>query len=307
MPKLAILLAVYNGAAHLAEQLDSYAAQDETDWQLWVSDDGSTDGSREIVARFAAARPKDKVKVVEGPRQGSAMNFRHLLKALPPDMPRAAFSDQDDVWLPHKLTRALRALDEVPQEVPAIYCSRTIICDEDLRPRRPSRIFRRPPGFCNALVQNIAAGNTIVFNPAALRLVRAANAEAAEVTLHDWWVYQIVTGAGGQVISDAEPGLLYRQHDGNLVGANNGLRALLVRLAMMLNGRYSVWNSVNIAALSASAHRLTGENRAILHHFARARQSRLPRRLVLLARAGLYRQTPLSQAGFWLAALLGRI
>lgn len=307
MPKLAILLAVYNGAAHLAEQLDSYAAQDETDWQLWVSDDGSTDGSREIVARFAAAQPGGKVKVIEGPRQGSAMNFRHLLDVLPPDMPRAAFSDQDDVWLPHKLTRALQGLDAVPQEVPAIYCSRTIICDEDLHPRGASRFFRRPPGFCNALVQNIAAGNTIVLNSAALRLVRAANAEADEVVLHDWWVYQIVTGAGGVVISDAEPGLLYRQHDGNLVGANNGPRALLMRLGMMLNGRYSVWNSINIAALSASAHRLTGENRAILHHFACARQSRLPRRLVLLARAGLYRQTPLSQAGFWLAALLGRI
>ena len=85
-----------------------------------------------------------------------------------------AFADQDDQWLAGKLSRAIAALAAKDPEVPALYCSRTWITDENLRGRRLSPSRPKPPGFANALVQNIAGGNTIVLNGAASKLIAAA-------------------------------------------------------------------------------------------------------------------------------------
>ena len=72
LPPVTILLASYQGAAHLAAQLDSIAAQDHTGWALWVSDDGSTDGTREIVETFRRETPGHEIRLVEGPGRGAA-------------------------------------------------------------------------------------------------------------------------------------------------------------------------------------------------------------------------------------------
>ena len=74
-----ILLASYRGARFIGAQLDSIAAQTHRDWQLIVSDDGSDDGTPEIVAKFAASRPAAQVQLVEGPGRGATQNFLHLL------------------------------------------------------------------------------------------------------------------------------------------------------------------------------------------------------------------------------------
>ena len=308
VPRFTILMALYNGAANLRMQIDSYLAQVSVDWRLIVSDDGSTDEGPAIVADYVARLGADRVRLIQGPRRGVAANFLALLSDLPEDAGYVAFSDQDDVWLPHKLRRAADLMrDAVPNDLPMLYCSRTVICDSDLGRQRPSARPPRPPSFRNALVQNIAAGNTIVLDPRAVAVLRSAMTEAEAGVLHDWWVYQIVTGIGGHVIFDDTPGLLYRQHPSNVVGANDGWRAAMTRLGMVLRGRYRSWNTANLAALAAAAHRLTPENRALLDSFVAARQSPAPVRLVRLSRLGLYRQTRVGQAGFWIAAALGRV
>lgn len=305
---VAILLAVYNGAALLEEQLASYLGQRHADWSLIVSDDGSSDASRLIVQRFAARVSGRAVRLRDGPRAGFAGNFLALLKAAGPDAPFAALSDQDDVWLPEKLERALVALAGRPPWLPALYCSRSLISDANLCSQRPSRRLRRAPGFANALAQNIASGNTIVLNRAALDLVQAAVTDLREAPVaHDWWMYQIVTGAGGVVVHDDRPGLLYRQHRNNLIGANDGLRARICRIVQLFRGDYRAWNDRNVAALEASRHRLTPANRALLARFSQARRSPLPRRLRLLRDCGVYRQGRAGTALLWLAALTGHL
>lgn len=306
-PAVAILLATYNGAAVLPEQLASYRAQTLRPALVLVGDDGSQDGTQEVLDAFAAAHPDLPVQRVAGPGRGPAANFRALFARVPAGIDLAAISDQDDVWLPEKLARAAAALAAVPDGEPALYGAATVICDAALAPRGVSRRLRCPTGFRHALVQNFAGGNTMVLNRAALDLVRAAAAEAPVPVLHDWWLYQIVAGAGGRILYDPEPVLLYRQHAGNLIGANTGLAAQLRRLRMMLAGDFRRWNAENIAALAASAHRLTPENRALLAGFAALRDRALPGRLAMLWRLGLYRQDLAGRLSLWLAALLGRI
>ncbi|SNR72695.1 glycosyltransferase [Puniceibacterium sediminis] len=305
-PHIGILMAVYNGASHLREQLDSIAQQDHADWQVLASDDGSTDGSCSELDRFAA---EHQLTRMEGPRRGnSADNFLSLIRRAGDHLPTGAwiaFSDQDDIWLPDKLSRGVAALRDLPDGRPGLYCSRTWITDETLSTRRLSMPRPRPTGFRNALVQNIASGNTILLNTPAAALVRAAAAEVGAVVVHDWWLYQIVTGAGGWVAHDDAPSLLYRQHGVNQIGANDTTLARIRRVRQLLRGDFREWNRINIAALTASAHRLTPQNRARLERFAEVHDARLWGRLTGLARLRLYRQSTASTIALWVSAFLG--
>jgi hypothetical protein len=131
--------------------------------------------------------------------------------------------------------------------------------------------------------------------------------EAGTVVVHDWWVYLIVTGAGGAVVHEDEPLIYYRQHGQNAIGANDSAKARLRRIAMILEGRFKDWNNVNIEALRRSAHRLTPQNRALLEDFARMRSSRFLQRLRGFPRLGLYRQHVPSTCALWISAMIGRL
>lgn len=302
--QVTVLLALYQGAAYLSDQLESIAAQDQP-WRLIVADDGSTDAGPAIVAGFAAAHP-GKVTLTAGPGRGAAANFRALLALVAADAPFAALSDQDDVWQPGKLSRAVAMLRDTGEpHRPALYCSRVTICDRDLRPVGLSRMPQRPPSFRHALVQNLVQGNTVVLNRAALELVAAA--AAGPVVMHDWWLYQLVTGAGGRVIHDPWPSLLYRQHGQNVVGANDGARSRLASLQRMLAGQHREWSRLNLAALAPVRHLLTPENRETLDRFAALTGNGPLRRLSALRHGGFYLQGALSQAALWVAAALGRV
>ena len=110
-----------------------------------------------------------RVEIREGPRAGFAANYLGLAGDPGIRADWYAFADQDDVWLPDRLARGLAALAAVPPEVPALYGARTILVDEAGRETGRSLRFRAAPGFANALVQSIAGGNTMLFNPAAKR------------------------------------------------------------------------------------------------------------------------------------------
>jgi len=308
-PTIVILMAVKDGARNLRDQLESIAAQSHQNWQLLISDDGSTDGSDQIIEEFS--QQGHQVKLLNGPRQGAAANFMSLIRALPEHAPQGcwlAFADQDDVWLPEKLTLGIASIQAKPSPIhPTLYCSRSWITAADLSGWKLSMPRPRPPGFRNALIQNIAAGNTILLNSAGTRLVTSASREVDQVVMHDWWTYQIMAGAGGDIVHDDTPTLLYRQHGANHVGANNSISAKGRRFFMLLGGRFRIWNDVNIQALQQSSAHLTATNQALLDTFTDMRSSPLPTRLRVLRRLGLYRQNRASTLSLWLAAILRKL
>ena len=303
--RVAVLMCTRDGAAFLADQLASLARQTHENWFLIVSDDGSRDATRDIIARFAAEQTQP-VLVRNGPERGVTANFLSLARDPGIDADYFAFSDQDDVWHADKLARALAWLVTVPGDRPALYCGRTELMTVDGRSYGLSPLFSRRPSFRNALVQNLAGGNTMVFNRAAKALLEDAG--ALEVVLHDWWLYQLVSAAGGATYYDHRAALKYRQHPDNVIGSNQGWRARLARLRAMLGGRFRTWNDINVAALRrVPAHVMTPGNRAVLELFAKARTAPLPRRLADLRRSGVYRQTVLGNLGLFAAALVGKM
>lgn len=304
--RFAIALCTYNGAAHLAAQLESYRAQEERGWDLWVSDDGSTDATREIVAAFAAeVAPDHAVTLVEGPRRGRAVdNFLTLLASdiLPEGRP-VAVSDQDDIWLPHKLSRARAALRVHGANL--LYGARSRHVTSDLTVLGESARFARPAGFGNALVQNIISGHSAVLGPEMAALVRRAGPVA--VHHHDWWLYLLATGAGQQVFVDPEIVLLYRQHGSNVMGAHQGLRAKLGRLALLFGRDYAAWFDANIAALEAQAALLTPEARATLAALRAAPRAIGIGRARVFAAHGVQRQSRAADLALRLAVRAGRV
>ena len=301
--QITILMATWNGAAHLAAQLESIAAQTHHDWRLWVGDDGSTDDTRDILAEFAARVPQE-VRLFDGPRRGVAANFLTLLcrQDLPPGP--VAFCDQDDIWYPHRLDRALDRLGAAPGV--ALYCSRTDLGNDPDHPRATSPLWQRPPCFRNALIQTVAGGNTMVLSPEAVALAREAGADPLPA-FHDWWFYLLVTGAAGRILYDAQPTLFYRQHEENTLGRNRGFGARYARLGTIWQGRYHHWMTRNIRALQRNQHLLTPENRALLTEFAALRRRKGPRVVAGWQRLGLHRQGRMETLLMAGAAMLGRI
>ncbi|MAU94920.1 glycosyltransferase [Marinibacterium profundimaris] len=243
-PPVRILLATWNGARYLQAQLDSYLAQDHDNWALWVSDDLSTDGTWEILQAFAARHPEREIVLKRGPGRGSAANFLSLL--CDPELPvgPVALSDQDDVWLPNRLTVGLSGLDRAH---PMVSAAHTLETDAALRPtrRKPRRLPR--PSFHNALVQNILAGNTLTLNGPALVALRHGG--VAHVPFHDWWVYLRLSAVGAQVHVHDDRVLYYRQHDSQTLGAHRGLIAGAQRMGALAGGRYRAWVKQNLTAL----------------------------------------------------------
>ncbi|MBT3967968.1 MAG: glycosyltransferase family 2 protein [Thiotrichales bacterium] len=302
---VSILLASYNGEAYIEQQIQSIFEQSFQDWSLTISDDGSTDRTIELVEPLKGKSP-NTITLKDGPKQGFVSNFLSLACSSELNTDYYAFCDQDDIWLPGKLQRAVDWLKSVPDESPALYCSRTRLINENGQACGLSPLFPRPPSFQNALVQSIAGGNSMVFNRAARELLQLGGANA-EVPSHDWWSYLLVTSFGGQVFYDTEPSLLYRQHDNNEVGANRSLWARALRVQMLLQGRFYQYSEANFAALEPLKERMDEEHSSLLEQFKVVHSAPLMKRLRSFLQGGFYRQTPGENLMLAVAVLLNKI
>lgn len=304
--EVTLLMGVHNGSAVLPQQLQSIAKQTYPHWRVIFSDDGSTDDTRSVLDAFAADH-SGKAVVKRGPEQGFSANFMQLIRDLPTNPTHVGFADQDDIWMPDKVARGMTALNDCGQ-TPTLYAARRWYWRPETDHRHPSPRIGRTCCFRNALIENVASGNTILLNPSAARLAREAAQRTDRVFAHDWWLYLLITGAGGRVIFDnGAPCLLYRQHDANVIGAGHGLAQQTRRKLAVLRGAFSDRLQSNIAALDQARALLTEENRNVLGEFAEARAASVFPRLAGLRRIGPYRQSVIGNIGFWGAASLGRI
>jgi glycosyltransferase involved in cell wall biosynthesis len=297
---VAILLSTFNGERFLGEQLQSYIAQTHVNWQLYWRDDGSTDDSPGLIAAFANG-PGDGRCIclpADGQLRPTASFLTLLRTALLGGASMFAFSDQDDVWLPAKLTHAVAALSDVPDGRAALYfCARTLV-DSALRPIAEVRALRRPLGFPAALTQNVIPGCCMVLNRAAAELIDAT--DVPEKTWHDWWCYLVVSAVDGLIISGDTPDILYRQHPGNLVGEARGFWLRAIRAARRGRAPFMTIFRCHVTALQARPDLLSDRSRAPLSIIERACHGGIAARLRALRIPGFVRQT-------WFETLLFRL
>ena len=300
-----ILMTSYNGEKFIRQQLDSILSQTFENWQLIISDDGSTDKTKEIILEYQKIWG-EKIQLRNGPQKGFVENF--LLMACDENLIADfyAFCDQDDVWLPQKLEIAIKQISNAClNNEPNLYCGRTIYVDEKLKTIGQSTLFKKPPSFNNALVQSIAGGNTMVFNKASKLVIETIG--VVPTPSHDWWLYLLISGVGGKVLYDSTPLVLYRQHENSIIGENASFFGIFKRLLMLTNGHFKTWIDSNIKCLLIAENRLTQSASESLLIFKQIRQLSFFKKLKNLKNLNYNRQRNFDNLILKIAFLMNRI
>lgn len=221
---IAILLATYNGAKYLKEQLDTLVSQSYQKWHLFVHDDGSTDETPTILRFYA--QQYDNISILEYDSQkGPANNFLSLLQRV--DAEYYMFCDQDDVWLNNKIETSILKMKELEAQapsVPIVICSDLHIVDKELN--ITSQSYWEHAGiypqfiksFDECAASSVATGCTMLFNYAAKQ---ATLLPAKHAAMHDSWVTLCTLKNKGVLHAIDQQLILYRQHGTNSLGATD--------------------------------------------------------------------------------------
>ncbi|MDW5267882.1 MULTISPECIES: glycosyltransferase family 2 protein [Acidobacteriaceae] len=223
-PEIEILLATYNGERFLREQIDSILAQDYGNWRVLARDDGSTDGTVSILKEYAGRLPSHfRVLPASAGTGHPKWNFLRLMEASTSEY--ICFADQDDVWLPQKLTLTMQAMGRLEARhgttVPLLAFTDLRVVDENLATIAESlwKLHclnpRQVNHFARLIGQNVVTGSTAMANRSlvelALRMPEAAD-------MHDSWVALVASAFGAGEAVPVQT-VLYRQHGGNILGA----------------------------------------------------------------------------------------
>ena len=223
--EISVAMCTFNGAAYLADQLQSIASQERLPDELVVCDDASTDGTVALVREFAAAAPFEVRLRIQEQNLGSTANFAEAVGLCRGEI--IFLADQDDVWMPNKVRRLAELLGRGPSAAPAaaFVLSDARLIDAQGRPLRltlwrslpfspaDQARFNAGEAFDVLLRRNVATGMTMAFR-----------AEHRDVLLpipsgwvHDAWLALLLAALGpGRAV--AEPLVHYRQHDAQQIG-----------------------------------------------------------------------------------------
>lgn len=238
---LAVLLSTYNGERFLAEQLDSLLRQTRQDFIVLARDDGSGDGSRALLEKYASLHPgRFHLLPEDHVNRGACASFALLLETALERAPELGlesaclmFCDQDDIWLEDKIERQMKLMRDTEAGDPSL----PVLVHSDLEvvsfgnePIAPS--FAAYQGldiernrFIEMVVSNLVTGCTALINEA---LARRALPFSPDAIMHDWWL-ALTASAFGKVAYIAEPTIRYRQHDANTIGARRHTTASIMR------------------------------------------------------------------------------
>ncbi len=217
---VSVAMASFNGIAHIEQQIDSILCQLEACDELVVSDDGSTDGTREWLDALAARDAR--VKVLDGPKQGVVKNFEAAIAACKGEW--IFLADQDDVWMPDKRQAVL---DRAAQTGAALVMHDARVTDADGAVLHDSFFALRATrtGVVKNLWKNSYIGCCLAFSRALLPYILPF---PASIPMHDQWIGLQAERHGGAVLLKA-PLLNYRRHGENATAMTHGSFGSMLR------------------------------------------------------------------------------
>ncbi|TDP00902.1 glycosyltransferase [Flavobacterium sp. 245] len=239
MKRIKILVATYNGAKYISEQLESILNQKDVDVDVFISDDGSTDNTLQVIKNDFP----DLITKTNTPGTGAAAtNFLNMVSNLNFDenFDYVAFSDQDDIWLPQKMKNAVEKLDS---EQAHLYCSNLtkwdtatgdlILLKKDFAQRKYDFLFEGGSAGCTYVFTKDFAKDFQFF----LKDVQSVNWKYFS---HDWLTYFFARSRNLKVVIDSQSYIHYRLHDSNVHGHLNKLSIATIRekSKQVLNGYY---------------------------------------------------------------------
>ena len=235
-PKIAVLLAAFNGVSWLNEQVESVLSQEDVSVSLYISVDLSSDGTEDLINQLSLKDSRIKVLPYGNHFGGAAANFYHLFKYL--DLAQfdfVALSDQDDIWNSDKLHTAItqlreKNLDAYSSNITAFWPDgRKKLINKAQRQVQWDFLFEAAGPGCTYVIKKSLALEFQLF-------IENHWGQVQKIYLHDWLLYAFSRSKQYKWYIDPKPSMLYRQHPNNQVGANIGLQAFLIRAKKILNG-----------------------------------------------------------------------
>ena len=216
--KILILLSTFNGNLFLPELLDSLYCQEEIVFEILVRDDGSTDDTKNILRQYN--NRYGNITVVEGKNIGARKSFLELIQMASKrnDFDYAAFCDQDDVWLPQKLSAAVTLMQ---QENTEFYYSPYQLVNQNLKKISSYNQFIPIKNLATSLVYNSVTGCTIVCTKKIIEWASEAHPE--HIMMHDSWIFKVALAHQCGISIDSRGYILYRQHGDNVIGGTETL------------------------------------------------------------------------------------
>jgi glycosyltransferase involved in cell wall biosynthesis len=215
MPETTVVLATYNGERYITEFLGSLVAQTYRDFDVVVSDDGSTDKTISIIESFHSRLDISILK--SATNVGASLNFSRATKMATGHF--VAFADQDDIWQPDKLLLMVNLMKTRGNLEPRlIFCDLEIV-DENLHMISASFFSGKKSSACGHIDDFIISSHI----PGCAMLVNRPLLELGMPVpplfrMHDWW-FAIVAAAFGTITFLDRPMVRYRQHANNTIGA----------------------------------------------------------------------------------------
>lgn len=299
-PKVCVLLATYNGILFLEEQVRSILWQQGVETCIYVRDDGSTDGTQELLEDIS--KKNNRVIVVDKfgePTNSPALNFFKLVSLVDVDAhDYVSFSDQDDIWSPSKLVNAIALISRADS---AGYSSNLTTFSEYghslgfLKKDHPQRTF-------DHCFQGASAGCTYVVNSKVLNEFKSRclnNFEDFPARLsHDWIIYYFCRASGYKWVFDNRSFIFYRQHANNSYGSLLGFSGVRKKL----KAAFSPWYRSHIVYLGRFAPE--GSQSYVLVN--KLRDLKLNDRIYLLLRIGSFRRSLRDRIVLFILILLWR-
>ena len=235
-PKVAILLAAYNGAQWITEQFDSILNQKGVAVTVFVSIDPSTDNTEKICIQYSNQYKNIVILVDAGKYGGAAKNFFRLMRDVDlSSFDYVSFSDQDDIWYPEKLARGI---SHIKERQLGGYSSNVLA----FWPQGEQGVVvkSQPQRQWDYLFEAAGPGCTYIFNAALAAALKQSIVknwlQINELGLHDWYSYAFARANGFAWFIDPEPSMRYRQHSSNQVGVNQGYAAFAYRAKKVMQG-----------------------------------------------------------------------
>jgi len=291
----------YNSANFIIEQIQSILNQDGVSVRLWVRDDGSTDGTLNLILQHFTA--DHRVAVSAGNNLGACQSFLEAARTCPFKGDFFGFSDADDVWHSDKLAHCVAKLESEFElhNIPMAVSTRIEVVDESLDFICYSRVPTAGLGFASALTETVTTGMTILMNKRAFDLLIQHKPEFA--AMHDSWTYLLIT-AMGKFVYSPYPTVKYRQHNRNVFGTAHTVRKRLALRWVRLNST-SVYRKQALEFMALYGNQLEKTKLEVLRRYCQYPDS-LQQRLAFMLNPSVVQQRWQSNLLLRLLALLGR-
>ena len=285
----------------MQDQLNSFLKLENfNECKVLIRDDGSTDGTRAILQKY---EKHEQFQIVYGKNIGITASYLWLMEHSDPNCLYFSLSDQDDVWLPNKISLAMAVLDEKDNTKPILYGTLSHIVDANMNPICDLPIPKRPVSYYNAMIQNALPGHTQILNRAMLDLI--VQHGLRDVHVIDWWFY-LVGSAVGEVVFLPEYTVLHRQHTTNAVGVNRGFfRSIARRISYIRAGRGNAFSKQLYAFYQIFCTEMPEEYCKETEGFLKS-QPNLITRLHYVLSCKAYRQKAIENLAFRFLYLLGK-